>query len=277
MSKKNALVQKKLLPIGTTNHYIEQLKKDTLTSEVLKELRDNYDNLTFNYETRLQFIDALLVAIGKLKLEGFLFWKTEKITQLSSEALKTLLDFLLIDKPLLVALETLYHQKKDVMLRLKFDAYLEIDTEEARGVAIELINFLIQYPLFANYLEYVKSDLGKKLVTQYLQDKENKNKKRKKPEMNEIGNKDEDSNPSEKKIKLDKWSWFWANDSDSGHQNDWIKYEPDIIEKLEVALDKKQKTVKIDTERFVDLQNMVQKRFDNVDKKRAVKREQVGE
>jgi len=112
MSKKNALVQKKLLPIGTTNHYIEQLKKDTLTSEVLKELRDNYDNLTFNYETRLQFIDALLVAIGKLKLEGFLFWKTEKITQLSSEALKTLLDFLLIDKPLLVALETLYHQKK---------------------------------------------------------------------------------------------------------------------------------------------------------------------
>jgi len=277
MSKKNALVQKKLLPIGTTNHYIEQLKKDTLTSEVLKELRDNYDNLTFNYETRLQFIDALLVAIGKLKLEGFLFWKTEKITQLSSEALKTLLDFLLIDKPLLVALETLYHQKKDVMLRLKFDAYLEIDTEEARGVAIELINFLIQYPLFANYLEYVKSDLGKKLVTQYLQDKENKNKKRKKPEMNEIGNKDEDSNPSEKKIKLDKWSWFWANDSDSGHQNDWVKYETDIIEKLEVALDKKQKTVKIDTERFVDLQNMVQKRFDNVDKKRAVKREQVGE
>jgi len=163
------------------------------------------------------------------------------------------------------------------MLRLKFDAYLEIDTEEARGVAIELINFLIQYPLFANYLEYVKSDLGKKLVTQYLQDKENKNKKRKKPEMNEIGNKDEDSNPSEKKIKLDKWSWFWANDSDSGHQNDWVKYETDIIEKLEVALDKKQKTVKIDTERFVDLQNMVQKRFDNVDKKRAVKREQVGE
>jgi len=89
-----------------------------------------------------------------------------------------------------------------VLLRLKFDAYLEIDTEEARGVAIELIYFLIQKPLFENYLEYVKSDLGKQLVTKYLQDKENKNKKRKKPEIDEISNKDEDSNPSEKKIKV---------------------------------------------------------------------------
>jgi len=120
MSKKNALIQKKLLPIGTTNHYIEQLKKDTLTSEVLKELRENYDDLTFNYEARLQLIDALLIAVGKLKLEGYLFWKTEKITQLSSEALKTLLDFLLIDKDLLGALETMYYKKKrcDVTLEI---------------------------------------------------------------------------------------------------------------------------------------------------------------
>jgi len=165
-------------------------------------LRENYDDLTFNYETRLQFIDALIIAIGNLKLEGFLFWKTEKITQLSSEALKTLLDFILIDKPLLVALETMYHQNKAVLSRLKFDAYLEIDTAEARGVAIELIYFLIQNPLFVNYLEYVKSDLGKKLVTQYLQDHANKNKKRKKPEIDDISNKDEDSNPSEKKNKV---------------------------------------------------------------------------
>jgi len=82
---------------------------------------------------------------------------------------------------------------------------------------------------------------------------------------------------AKKKLKLDKWEWFWANDSYSGHQNEWVKYEPDVIEKLEVAHDKKQKTVKIDSERYVDLQNMVQKRYDNVDKKRAVKREQKGE
>jgi len=112
MSKKNALPPKKLLPIGTTNHYIEQLKKNTLTAEVLKELRENYDDLTFNYDTRLQFIDGLLVAIGNLKIEGFLFWKTEKITELSSDALRTLLDFLLIDKLLLGALENMYHQKR---------------------------------------------------------------------------------------------------------------------------------------------------------------------
>jgi len=83
---------------------------------------------------------------------------------------------------------------------LKFDTYLAIDTAEARGVAIELIYFLIQNPLFSNYLEYIKSDLGKKLVTQHLQDKENKNKKRKKPESEDINNKDGDAiNPIEKK------------------------------------------------------------------------------
>jgi len=49
---------------------------------------------------------------------------------------------------------------------------------------------------------------------------------------------------AKKKLKLDKWEWFWANDSYSGHQNEWVKYEPDVIEKLEVAHDKKTKNRK---------------------------------
>jgi len=62
--------------------------------------------------------------------------------------------------------------------------------------------------------------------------------------------------------------WFWWDDKT------WIEYDKKLTKKLEKAWSKSENEVKIDNERFVDIQNMCQRRYDDPEKKRGVKREQ---
>lgn len=61
--------------------------------------------------------------------------------------------------------------------------------------------------------------------------------------------------------------WFWQ--SDSG----WKEYLPQLTSKIEKAFMLKANQVKVDTERYVDLQTFHQCRYDDPSKKRPVKRE----
>ncbi len=68
--------------------------------------------------------------------------------------------------------------------------------------------------------------------------------------------------------------WYWNGDSSKNAQQDiWIQYEDDICEKIEKAYAKKQKTMKLDDERYLDLEHMLQRRYDDTSKLRAIKRE----
>ncbi|KAK5577210.1 hypothetical protein RB653_002150 [Dictyostelium firmibasis] len=73
--------------------------------------------------------------------------------------------------------------------------------------------------------------------------------------------------------------WFWAGDSNGGpskgggHQDVWIGYDLNMNKKLEKAFSKNKKKLKVDNERFVDFQNMLQRRCDDESKRRNLKRE----
>ena len=71
--------------------------------------------------------------------------------------------------------------------------------------------------------------------------------------------------------------WYWAGDS-KGVQDAWVEYSPSQCDALERAYqNKRRKTVKVDDDRFVTFGNrkdkMTQKRYDDTDKQRTVKRE----
>jgi len=63
--------------------------------------------------------------------------------------------------------------------------------------------------------------------------------------------------------------WYWWDD------NTWVEYSQELIDKLERAWNKDYSEVKIDDDRFVDIQNMCQRRYDDPQKKRGVKRESL--
>eukprot|EP01112_Ceratiomyxa_fruticulosa_P012216 TRINITY_DN3375_c0_g1_i10.p1 TRINITY_DN3375_c0_g1~~TRINITY_DN3375_c0_g1_i10.p1 ORF type:complete len:517 (+),score=118.81 TRINITY_DN3375_c0_g1_i10:274-1824(+) len=70
--------------------------------------------------------------------------------------------------------------------------------------------------------------------------------------------------------------WKWAGDGKTGSQSTWINYDKDIAEQIEKAYKKGQKTVKIDKERYIDLNDpneFLQRRYDDPNKRRLVKRE----
>eukprot|EP01112_Ceratiomyxa_fruticulosa_P012215 TRINITY_DN3375_c0_g1_i1.p2 TRINITY_DN3375_c0_g1~~TRINITY_DN3375_c0_g1_i1.p2 ORF type:complete len:244 (+),score=61.79 TRINITY_DN3375_c0_g1_i1:181-912(+) len=70
--------------------------------------------------------------------------------------------------------------------------------------------------------------------------------------------------------------WKWAGDSKTGAQSTWINYDKDIAEQIEKAYQKGLKTVKIDKERYIDLSDsneFLQRRYDDPNKRRLVKRE----
>eukprot|EP00004_Rigifila_ramosa_P027436 TRINITY_DN8954_c0_g1_i1.p1 TRINITY_DN8954_c0_g1~~TRINITY_DN8954_c0_g1_i1.p1 ORF type:complete len:445 (-),score=109.13 TRINITY_DN8954_c0_g1_i1:267-1406(-) len=72
--------------------------------------------------------------------------------------------------------------------------------------------------------------------------------------------------------------WFWANDSVAkdgtrGHQDVFEPYKKEMCLKLEEAYSKNEKEMKVDSERFIDLQNMLQRRYDDPMKRRMVKRD----
>eukprot|EP01114_Cavostelium_apophysatum_P017118 TRINITY_DN5010_c0_g1_i1.p1 TRINITY_DN5010_c0_g1~~TRINITY_DN5010_c0_g1_i1.p1 ORF type:complete len:839 (+),score=296.05 TRINITY_DN5010_c0_g1_i1:94-2610(+) len=78
---------------------------------------------------------------------------------------------------------------------------------------------------------------------------------------------DEDKDESESDEEVMQWSW----QSDNG----WVAYDEDATKKFEAAFQKKQKTVKVDDERFIDLKNMYQRRKDDPSKIRPVERKAV--
>ncbi|KAF2072609.1 hypothetical protein CYY_006068 [Polysphondylium violaceum] len=74
-------------------------------------------------------------------------------------------------------------------------------------------------------------------------------------------------------------SWYWAGDSNGGpangggHQDVWIKYDKTMAKKLEKSFQNNDHELKVDKERFVDFQNMLQRRYDDNSKRRNIKRE----
>ncbi|EGG18645.1 poly(ADP-ribose) polymerase [Cavenderia fasciculata] len=69
-------------------------------------------------------------------------------------------------------------------------------------------------------------------------------------------------------------TWYWAGDSaGGGHQDMWVKYDSAFAKKLEKAYVKNKPKVKVDSDRFCDMQNMLQRRYDDENKRRMLKRE----
>jgi len=67
--------------------------------------------------------------------------------------------------------------------------------------------------------------------------------------------------------------WSWEGDPDTKGKETWNVYTDTLNQKFEKAFKKGQKKVKIDSERFLDLKNMSQRRYDDPNKRRRVKRE----
>eukprot|EP00727_Mastigamoeba_balamuthi_P006804 m51a1_g2744 hypothetical protein (637) ;mRNA; r:933766-936279 len=63
--------------------------------------------------------------------------------------------------------------------------------------------------------------------------------------------------------------WFYCLEEAT---NTWCEYPRDVCERLEDAVRRRLKTVKVDDERFVDTVNMLQKRFNDPTRKRYVQR-----
>jgi hypothetical protein len=64
-------------------------------------------------------------------------------------------------------------------------------------------------------------------------------------------------------------SWFWWDD------NTWVPYTPTLNKLLETAHSAGKAKVNVDDERFVDFKNMLQRRIDDPQKRRNVKREDL--
>jgi len=67
--------------------------------------------------------------------------------------------------------------------------------------------------------------------------------------------------------------WYWAGDSKSGKMDTWMEYDGATCRKIEKAHIKGQNTLKLDDIRYLDLVNMIQKRYDDTAKQRPIKRE----
>jgi len=63
--------------------------------------------------------------------------------------------------------------------------------------------------------------------------------------------------------------WYWKDDSD------WKEYDKKMTKKIEKSYRAKEKECKVDDQRFIDIGDMVQRRYDDKMKRRAVKREVV--
>lgn len=75
---------------------------------------------------------------------------------------------------------------------------------------------------------------------------------------------------SEEEVEQD-IHWFWAGDSKAGKSQDiWVEYDPKMAKKIERSYQKGESEVKIDSERFLDLDKMLQRRYDDTKKRRAV-------
>jgi len=62
--------------------------------------------------------------------------------------------------------------------------------------------------------------------------------------------------------------WSWCTDGGK-----WVLYDDATADKIERAYQAKKPDVKVDDERFVDITNMLQRRYDDTNRCRNVKRE----
>eukprot|EP00026_Physarum_polycephalum_P006740 Phypoly_transcript_06792.p1 GENE.Phypoly_transcript_06792~~Phypoly_transcript_06792.p1 ORF type:complete len:557 (+),score=105.14 Phypoly_transcript_06792:27-1697(+) len=84
------------------------------------------------------------------------------------------------------------------------------------------------------------------------------------------------NNKTKKQEKKDQIIWEWAGDSKAGGSQDiWVKYKADVAKKIEVAYQNKDAEFKLDDERFIDLKDMLQRRYDSKNKKRAIRRREI--
>lgn len=68
--------------------------------------------------------------------------------------------------------------------------------------------------------------------------------------------------------------WYWKGDSKkSAVQDIWIRYDASTCAALEEARGAKEKKYQLDDERFIDIGKMVQARYDDPKRRRALKRE----
>jgi hypothetical protein len=291
----------KKFPLGTTVYYIEQLGKSDTSSTICAEIEKNYESLTFATSenqsgSKLQLLIALMHAAGAVKTEGWI-WKTRKVTDFNKSVLKLLKDLILIDASLWSLLKKKYPvQRLDVM-------NLGDHVLSENADAFEFIQFLTMNPTYSDYTAFVTQSNARKLVTDYLTKKKqeditvnkyepeladspHKNKKRGRQEDEIV---DEEESPLRKRRKTAesnnnnnnsntnttvKGVWYWNGDSSKNSQQDiWIQYEDEVSDKIEKAFLKKQKTMKLDDERYLDLEHMLQRRYDDTSKRRAIKRE----
>lgn len=63
-----------------------------------------------------------------------------------------------------------------------------------------------------------------------------------------------------------------AGDSANGSQDTWVEYDSAASSKFEAARQAGKDEVKVDDERFIDLEHMFQRRYDDVNKRRTIKR-----
>ena len=64
-----------------------------------------------------------------------------------------------------------------------------------------------------------------------------------------------------------KWFWLMKNNPIT-----WQEYEVEVAAVIEEGFVNKKKTIKIDEERFIDFENMLQRRIDNSARNRYIKR-----
>eukprot|EP00026_Physarum_polycephalum_P014731 Phypoly_transcript_15279.p1 GENE.Phypoly_transcript_15279~~Phypoly_transcript_15279.p1 ORF type:complete len:272 (+),score=69.71 Phypoly_transcript_15279:60-875(+) len=260
----------KKLPRGATQTYIDELLTLKFENDTLQSLLSHYPQLYLDNNLRKELLSALFGAIGQRKTHGWI-WRTYSLPETAIEAVKVLYELLLTDHTLS---QQLAYFSNTVLCSLHLDTHLE--NEDSAPATLELIRFIAMNPSFADYTQYVTSKEGRALVTKFLQDEQTSasvgsssgsSTKRKREDED-----DEETSTPQKVAKAGKVKWFWADDGPSGTAK-WVEYDAQTTLKLEKAFLKNQKTAKVDIDRFVDFQNMFQKRYDDTTKKRNVKRE----
>lgn len=76
-----------------------------------------------------------------------------------------------------------------------------------------------------------------------------------------------DTPKSAPKTTVAKWFWLMKNNPVT-----WQEYDSEVASVIEEGFVNKNKTIKIDEERFIDFENMLQRRFDNNSRNRYIKR-----
>lgn len=145
---------------------------------------------------------------------------------------------------------------------------LHLKEENFREQAIDLIDFLSQQTGFSDYTLYILEDEPRSLINKFMQKrledlekKKEENNKRPREEEGEGEGEGEDmkgeivvgNGAAELKKRKGEIQWMWAADTEKGHQDSWEPYTHDLSQKIERAYQKKQKTVKLDHERYIDL------------------------